>query len=314
MMNISPVLVFGFNRPHSLAQILHKIPMESGRIVWISIDGPRKEMDQDNTHEVRCVAESFQERWGNQVKLIKREQNLGLQKNCIASMREFFESHNTGIIFDDDIVPTAAFFEYMDFMLERYQDDKRIFAVNGWTPFLPKDKINRAHLTRYFVSWGWGTWSDRFLKVDFDLNDYNRGNWWKIGTTANLEKNLGFRIFWTRRFNTVTSGPENRSWDWEFLHEMWKMNGVCVSPRERLVTNVGYDQFASHPNSGNFRQKAAATEQNTKEFLEVEENYDMKIDLKYERLMWDLGRQRILSSGRYRLGVIKSRISKMLIR
>lgn len=286
--------------------------MGSGRIVWISLDGPTSAMNPDNTDEVRRVAEAFKAQWDGQVKLIVREKNLGLQRNCLTSMAEFFESHEAGIVFDDDIVPTNAFFEYMDFMLEKHEGDKRVFAINGWTPFLPKERIKRAHFTRYFVSWGWATWADRFLKIDFELKSFEPNAWWKSGTTKHLRKNLGFRVFWRRRFQLITSGPENRSWDWEFLSEMWRMNGLCISPRERLVTNVGYDEVASHPNSGSFRQKAEAREPIEMDFLDIEKEYDMKLDLKYERLMWDLGRQRALSSLRYRFGIIKHYILRLL--
>jgi hypothetical protein len=309
---ISPVLVFGFNRPVSLMHILEKIPMESGRIVWISLDGPSGLMKRDNTEEVKRVAEKFSAQWDKQVKLIVREENMGLQRHCRTSMREFFENHKAGIVFDDDIVPTNAFFEYMDFMLEKHQNDRRVFAINGWTPFLPKEKIKRAHFTRYFVSWGWATWADRFLKIDFELNSFEPDAWWKSGTTVHLRKNLGFRMFWSRRFNLITSGPKNRSWDWELLSEMWRMNGLCISPPERLVTNVGYDEVASHPNSGSFRQKAEAREPIMMDFLEVEAEYDTKLDLKYERLMWDLGRQRALSSLRYRMDIAKHFVLRKL--
>ncbi len=307
---VSPVLVFGYNRPISLQNILKQIPMESGRIIWISLDGPRESMTHDNTEEVKRVAELFQALWPDQVKLMIHQRNLGLQTHCITSMKNFFENHEAGIVFDDDIVPTLAFFEYMDCMLDRYQNDPRVFAVNGWTPFLAKDKIKRGHLTRYFVSWGWGTWADRFLKIDFELKNYDPETWWQTGTTAKLKKNSGFRLFWNRRFNFITSGPKNRSWDWEFLSEMWRMNGLCISPSERLVTNVGYDIVASHPNSGSVRQKAPARVPPAHDVLIVEPVYNLELDLKYERLMWDLGRQRVFSSVRYRFGLIKQLISK----
>jgi hypothetical protein len=224
-------------------------------------------------------------------------------------MQHFFKVNPAGIVFDDDIIPSQAFFPYMDFSLAHFESDKTVFAINGWTPFLEKEKISSSHLTRYFVSWGWATWSDRFSLIDFDLTNYSRDIWWKQGTIKELRANLGFRRYWTKRFNLITSDSQNKSWDWEFLSEMWRMNGMCISPPERLVTNIGYDQYASHPNFGSHRQKAFAREEFNPLSLGFEPTYNLKIDLRYERLMWDLGFQRILSSIRYRCQRIFNSIS-----
>lgn len=283
-----------------------KIPMEFDRHVIISLDGYVGYEISDDVLRVHEVAKVFLETYPRQVRVITHSRNLGLQEHLVSALRNFFLEYPSGIIFEDDIIPTRQFFTYMDYCLERFEYNSSIFAINGWTPFLQKDHAEFSHITRYFVSWGWGTWANRFALVDFELRQYSKQNWWKLGTVKGLKSNLGFKRYWTKRFNIITSSYENKSWDWEFLSEMWRLGGFCISPPERLVTNVGYDQLASHPNFGSERQKAAAREVGTSHCLLIQEKYNPKLDLKYERLMWDLGWQRVISSIQYRSKLLRN--------
>ena len=274
--------------------------MNMGRKVWISLDGKSPGMQRDRTKEVREVASRFLQNWPNQVTLLVHDVNLGLQTHCISTIQKFFHSHESGIILEDDVSPTRNFFDFMDYALEEHRNNHRIFAINGWTPFLQTDLVSQTHLTRYFIPWGWGSWSDRVEMIDFEMKTYNRKTWHIGGTISSLRKNLGFRNYWTRRFDM--SGLQGGcSYDWAFLYEMWRMNGMCVSPSERMVTNIGYDEMASHSTPGSIRQRASAREDFQNSFSTSPLTYNLKLDLRFERLMWDLGRQRVISSLTFRM-------------
>jgi hypothetical protein len=299
-----PVLIFAYNRIDTLEKIIDSLPLDADRKVLISIDGPRLDGATKNSFLVRELCEQFRSKFPTQVQVIDREINLGLQDHCVMAMKEFFSRFESGIVLDDDIIPSISFYQYMDYFLNTFDGKGDIKIVNGWTPLFPNETRNRFHTTKYFVSWGWGTWATFFNQVDFGLINYDTdAEWWRQGTLRGAAKSLGFRRYWTRRFEKISSSSANRSWDWELLFELWRLGGKALSPAERLTTNLGYDEFAFHPNSGSKRQKALARHLELKNLSNVEVICSRQIEKFYERKMWDLSYQRMLSMLQFRIGV-----------
>jgi hypothetical protein len=302
-MKYQPILVFAYNRVETLDLLLKSIPMDHGRKVVISIDGARLDGKTQNSFLVRSLCKKFGLKFPDQVEVIDRKDNLGLQSHCILAMTEFFKKYESGIVFDDDIVPTDSFFKYMDHYLGIFDGKGEIKLINGWTPLFLHETNGVCHETKYFVSWGWGTWATFFHQIDFGLKNYQPGSsWWSIGTCAKTPSSLGFRRYWTKRFNRIFSSPSNRSWDWELLFELWRMGGKVLSPSERLVSNLGFDEYAFHPNSGSKRQREMASPSLTINLTsETDILKSNKIEKLYERKMWDLSYQRLFSFLNYRL-------------
>ena len=311
-MESQPILIFAYNRVDTLEKIIGSLPLDGDRQVIVSIDGPKLDGTTRNSFLVRALCEQFRERFPGQVQIIDRKINLGLQDHCIMAMKEFFSQFASGIVLDDDIVPNASFYKYMDYSLDRFDGNCEIKIVNGWTPLFPNETGNRPHTTKYFVSWGWGTWATFFNQVDFGLINYqSSGKWWLQGTLCRTAKSLGFRRYWTKRFEKIVSSSANRSWDWELLFELWRLNGSALSPAERLTSNMGYDDLAYHPNSGSKRQKALARNLEHNNLFNEEIVSSKHIEKLYERKMWDLSYQRLISMIQFRFGAVFQLLKKL---
>jgi hypothetical protein len=310
--NPQPILIFAYNRIDTLEKIFESLPLHDGREVTISIDGQKYDGMTENGAKVRELSRNLSDKFPNQVKIIDRVSNLGLQVHCVLAMTEFFNEVESGIVLDDDIVPDRKFYEYMDFYLDRFDGNGEIKVVNGWTPLYVHETKGRCHVTKYFVSWGWGTWATVFNQIEFGLVNYKPGSrWWSEGTISNVSKSFGFRAFWSKRFIRIHSSVKDRSWDWEMLFELWRLNGKALSPSERMVSNLGYDEFAFHPNSGSKRQRALVRNLDSREFVyEIKVFNSKRMEKKYERKMWDLGYQRILSAMNYRLNLLVSNVNR----
>ena len=305
-MNPQPILIFAYNRIDTLEKIFESLPLYDGRKVTISIDGEKSDGMTKNGAKVRELSRNLRDKFPNQVKIKDRDSNLGLQVHCVLAMTEFFKDFKSGIVLDDDIVPDDKFYEYMDFYLDRFDGSGEIKVVNGWTPLYVHETKGRCHVTKYFVSWGWGTWAIVFNQIEFGLVNYKPGSkWWSEGTISNVSKSIGFHAFWNKRFNRIHSSVKHRSWDWEMLFELWRLNGKALSPSERLVSNLGYDEFAFHPNFGSKRQRALVRNLGSRDFVyETKVINSKKMEKKYERKMWDLGYQRIFSAASYRFNLL----------
>ena len=297
------VLIFAYKRVDSLTQILEVLLSDKERNIYISIDSD-PETSAPNAQVLQLVRD-FADYSNHNVKVWTYPEHLGLQRNCKNAIHNFFSLENIGIVLDDDIIPTKAFFASLDAALEVFAENQDIYFVNGWTPFLANEIANKPYFTEYFVSWGWASWSSKILKLSFDMVEAKK-DFWKSWKPFGYYHNLGFRPFWLRRYYAVSSS-KSRSWDWELLFSLWTRKGKVVSVHERLCTNIGYDSHASHPNNGSKRQIATA-----RNISVLEQNYwreatfRPRTSRRNEALMWDLGLTRIRNSMIYRISRLLS--------
>lgn len=62
----------------------------------------------------------------------------------------------------------------MNQALDFYKDDKRIFAISGYTGDLPslKNLDEEGYLSYRPSSWGWATWKEEWDKNDWEVKDF----------------------------------------------------------------------------------------------------------------------------------------------
>ena len=139
---LTPILIIGYNRPDLLKIILDLIRTES-RTVYISIDGPKRVSDKPQVEETLKIANGFAS-LGTDVQVRNFEENLGCKAHVISAIDWIFENEESAIILEDDIVFNDDFLPTMDTWLERFQADKSVFHLNGYTPLsgeMEKDEI-----------------------------------------------------------------------------------------------------------------------------------------------------------------------------
>ena len=90
--------------------------------------------------------------------------------------------------------------------------------------------------------WGWGTWRDRwkyFEKKPDKLIKYFDKNLDK--KRFNLNNNLNY-------FGQILRNKNNKinTWAVFWYAQIFKNNGLCLSPNYSLVRNNGFDKFSSH--------------------------------------------------------------------
>ena len=181
------ILIIGFNRPKLLKKLLSTIPLSNSRRIYISIDGPRQPSEAIKVNEVRELVEAFAKR-NLEVEIEFRfsEQNLGCKSGVRAAIDWAFESENSLIILEDDILVSKEFFSYMDYFLNHFETDLQIWHINGFSPLLPPYKNQFSYLTKFAHVWGWATWKNRWVEYDRELSSYQPG---KLFQTKSLTVN-----------------------------------------------------------------------------------------------------------------------------
>ena len=173
MENLTPVILFVYNRPEHTKQTveyLSKNRLAESSNLYIFSDGPKNEKDKQKVSEVREFIKSikgFQE-----IIIIEREKNFGLADSIISGVTKIINQYEKVIVLEDDIVTSPFFLTFMNEALEFYQKDDSIFTISGYNypVHIPKDYPFQVYLSPRSSSWGWGTWKDRWEKVDWKPN------------------------------------------------------------------------------------------------------------------------------------------------
>ena len=241
---MTPIAIFAFNRPKELSDMLASLkqnPLFEESEKYIFIDGPRNDKDAELIKEVEQIAHAVTDN----VKL--SPQNKGLGSSIIAGVSEVLSHHNSVIVLEDDLRLMPGFLTYMNEALEHFKDDERILAVCGYSLKIktPKDYKSSIYLGDRTSSWGWGTWRDRWEKVDWDVSDWEE-------FSNNKKEITRFNQCGSDMFGMLNDYMEgrNRSWAIRFCYHQFKHGLYSAHPVKSLVDNEGFGETAT-----NCRQK-----------------------------------------------------------
>ena len=96
-----PILLILFNRPKYTSKTVEFLNMIKPEVLYIHIDGPRNQEDQDKIDEVEEMLKDLNS--DINVTLKKSDSNLGCGLGPVSAINWFFENEDYGIIFEDDV-------------------------------------------------------------------------------------------------------------------------------------------------------------------------------------------------------------------
>ncbi|EHK2921023.1 glycosyltransferase [Vibrio parahaemolyticus] len=247
MKHFAPVVVFAFNRPDNVFSLLNSLIRCDGSKyteVYIYIDGHRELSEQKVVHRTYSICLEYLNCFKS-VKIIRRNENLGLAKSLKSGISDVLELHDKIIVLEDDLVLSKDFLSYMNQALNFYECDKRVGSISGFTTEL----IGSSQYDNYFhprpCSWGWATWKDRWESCDWDYipSDFNQ----KLRLKLSAYK-AGQDVY--RMYQNQLKGKIN---SWAII---WTVNHLLnslyvVYPYKSKVKNVGFGEDATHCIGGN---------------------------------------------------------------
>lgn len=154
------VVAIGYNREKSLERLLKTLANADyqGNIVTLIIS-----IDSNQFQKVVEVAENFE--WNYGEKIIKiSEKKLGLREHVLKCGSYLEEQELDAMaVFEDDIIASPAFFNYMKQAVEFYEDNMdvagislytHLWNVNAGMPFQPAYSGYDNYFVKYAQSWG----------------------------------------------------------------------------------------------------------------------------------------------------------------
>ncbi len=242
----APVVMIGYARVRTLELSLNRLagcPGVGKRDVYLYLDAPAVAAHQSDCGLMYQCAERIRQSRLPNLQIIRRTQNYGVPKNQIASISEILNRYGRCIFFEDDILVSDTFLDYMDRALELYSSDRRIFCVNGYTPYYYVGRPNKdVYLSPCLSAWGVGLWADRWNEVDFELEDFF--------TETKADQKLKDEIFRRRPdvfgMLSAISLKQLKTWDTQCIYSMAKNGQYAITPKYQLTKNIGYGKDGLH--------------------------------------------------------------------
>lgn len=244
-----PILIVAFNRPDRVRELIDRLREVKPSRVFIAVDGPRlgNESDQVRVSETRALVESID--WPCDVQTLFQENNLGCGRGVSTAISWFFDNVERGIVLEDDVLPRLEFFTFCAELLDRYQDDPRVFAISGCN-FVPLHEISDPNASYRFSAithvWGWAGWRRSWFNYEFDMRTWRKRlplarRWTAMGGNAG-----GF-VYWTAVFDWMRFGHID-TWDYQFSLAQMASGGLTATSNVNLTDNVGFTDDSTHTN------------------------------------------------------------------
>lgn len=253
----TPLLILIFNRPKETRQLLIYLQKIKPKKIYVFSDGPRNNNLSDIINNNNCKSLFKKLKWKCSIKKKYLKNNLGCKNAVSKGISWFFKNEKYGIILEDDCMPTLGFFNFCEWGLKKFKDNKNIGSITGNNFLKSKVPIKSSYyFSKYAHCWGWATWSDRWK-----IYDKNISFWKKWKHSKNFEKMFNLKLeyqYWKKIFDNVFLDKID-SWAYPWNLCLWYNNKVTLTPKCNLVKNIGYGGSATHTfvNSDNLKYQTS---------------------------------------------------------
>ena len=125
------VLCVFFIRPDTFSQVFEQVRKARPSKLFLYQDGPREgKGDEERIAQCRRIAEEGID-WECEVYRNYQERNVGCDPSMYNAICWMFSHVEKGIILEDDIVASQSFFPFCKELLDRYENDNRVFTIAG---------------------------------------------------------------------------------------------------------------------------------------------------------------------------------------
>jgi len=229
-----PVVLIIYNRHEILKKILAVLDNVKIKKLYVVADGPKN--NKNDIEKVNKTRKLIEQNYKNLKIKIYSKKNLGLKKRIITGLDLVFAKEKAAIILEDDCIPSKDFFTFFNAMLKKFENDKTIATIGGSNHLSEFGKNSSYIKSKYFNSWGWATWRDRWLNKNLDpkylLNSKKNYNLHKYLGSIRAKMYWRFRI-WLIQKERVDSW----AYLWSFYNFINKKKHIL--PNRNLINNIG---------------------------------------------------------------------------
>lgn len=250
MTNLAPIVLFCYNRPWHVEQTLEALSrneLADQSVLYIYCDGPKVDASDEMRQKIAEVRQVVRKRqWCKEVNVFEAETNKGLANSIIDGVTEVVNRYGKVFVLEDDLVSSPHMLKFVNQALDYYQDYAGVFSVSVNRPPLSKMQIPEDYPYDVFAclrsySTGWGTWKDRWEKVDWSMDDFDRckQNPDMLRALCRLGDDYPPMM-------QMQEDGKIDSWAVRFGFAHFKHHAVAILPCKSYVTNIGFDGTGTH--------------------------------------------------------------------
>lgn len=244
----TPVLFMVFNRPEKTQEVFDSIRKVRPTKLYVAVDAPRegRQDDVENSNKVKAIVHNVD--WPCEVHYLEHEKNLGCSKAGITAWNWLFEHEDRMIFIEDDGLGNESAFYFVQEMLERYKDDKRIAyvgAVNyGMTYGEASYFASRMPAATYFM----GVWKRTHDLYEYEIESFPKTRWkWSFMKNFNtISEYIIECCSCSSYIKSIKKGKRLNTYDVQMIYLSYKYNMYSIYPNVNMVSNIGLDGGANN--------------------------------------------------------------------
>lgn len=279
-MTLAPVVLFVYNRflhTQKTVEALKKNELAKESMLYIYSDGPKNENSVEEIKRLRSYLKTID--GFKTVSIIEKDKNFGLANSVINGVDEIINKYGKVIVLEDDLITSTYFLKYMNSALNFYENKNKVFSVTGFsfsTSFLDLTDCEEEVYFHYRpMSWSWGTWLDRWEKVDWEIKDYST-------FVKNKEQIKEFNKGGEDLSDMLKYQLQGYidSWYIRWSYNAYKFKMYTVYPKKSLINNIGHDDSGVH---GKKEKKSVFSHDELSHNKIIRFKQDISIDIKLIR-------------------------------
>lgn len=248
MVELAPIVLFTYKRLDTLKQTVEALQqnyLAAESDLYIFSDAAKGIQDKEAVKDVRECIHSIN--GFKSITVYESESNKGLATSIIEGVSQILKIHETVIVLEDDLVSSSNFLSYMNQALHFYRKEAKVFSITGYSIPMHNDKSKSdVYFTSRSSSWGWATWKDRWVPIDWEVKDYSafknnrslRDDFNKMGSDMSqmLDRQMQGKI---------------NSWAIRWCYHQFKSGALSVHPFKSKIENIGFNS----PDASNTKER-----------------------------------------------------------
>lgn len=241
-----PVVLITFNRPEETKQVFAAIKEVKPKKLFFISDGPRSHIPNETKLVEDCRNLISLIDWECEIVKVFSDVNLGCMRRIVTGLSEVFSQEEKAIILEDDCLPIVDFFKFMEWGLNKFENDLDIGMISGSNLICHNYAIKYKNgFSDYINIWGWGSWR----RVWLSHNSYVAPKEVRLNLkkdTSHLSLNRWQFIYWKELLKyTLYAGS---TWDFQLQYTFFKLKLKSVYPNRNLIFNIGFSGSGTHTN------------------------------------------------------------------
>lgn len=244
LVDVSVLMLF-FNRPDHVKQVFEQVKKARPSRLFLYQDGPRKNNKSDEVNVPKCREIINKIDWSCTVYILFQTENYGCDPSEYISQKWAFSISDKCIVLEDDDVPSVSFFRFCKELLDKYEDDTRIYRISGQNILGEYNPYGADYFfTKGGSIWGWASWKRVIDEWDPEYSFLDNAAVVNTILYTNSSAGIAPKKFIEKCKRHKSTGKEY--YESIFLSSRILGSGLTIVPSKNMISNIGISSEATH--------------------------------------------------------------------